>query len=580
MASFYNSFLNITRTKVLPNQWDVMALVLILGAIALLAWGAHQMSTPYQIGQPIPISLDPRHLPDYALLTIMRMLIALIFSLLFTFVVGAWAAKSKRAAQIIIPCIDILQSVPVLGFLSITITAFIALFPGSRLGPECASIFVIFTAQVWNMTLSFYQSLRTVPLDLKEAADMFHLSPWQRFWRIEVPFAMPGLLWNTMLSMSGSWIFLVASEAITVANQQITLPGIGSYLGLAITHADLRAVGYTIVTVFIVIFLYDQLLFRPLLAWADKFKAEYTAQEKTSRSWVTILLQRTRVLRYTVKIFNGLSDFLLNFRSAQRSKEHVPAKPPSAAINFTINAVWYCILIAVVLICATLLIRYVMLHIKQQELLHVFVLGCITALRILAVIVISTLIWVPIGVWVGLRPKIAEIVQPIAQFLAAFPMNVLFPVVVLGILRFKLNVDIWVTPLILLGSQWYILFNVIAGATALPKDLKQVADNFGVTGWHWWKRLILPAIFPFYITGTITAIGNAWNTSVIAEVVSWGNTTLTANGLGAYITQFTNSGDFPRVALGMGVMSIFVLVLNRLVWRPVYNVAQARYRLD
>ncbi len=579
MTTFYNYFLNKTHTKALPNQWDIMALVLVLSAIALLAWGARQMGAPYQIGQPLPISLDPSHLPNYALLSIMRMLIAMFFSLLFTFTIGTWAAKSQRAGQILIPCIDILQSVPVLGFLSITITAFIALFPGSRLGPECAAIFAIFTAQVWNMALSFYQSLRTVPVELREAADMFHLSAWQRFWRVEVPFAMPGLLWNMMLSMSGSWIFLVASEAITVANQQITLPGIGSYLGLAIAHADLRAVGYTIITVLIVIFLYDQLLFRPLLAWADKFKAEYTAQEKTSRSWVTIILQRTRVLRYLGHAFNWLSDFLLNLRNTHK-KTQVPRLPLSPLLNRSINIVWYSGLIILVVVCATMLIRYVIQHVPMHELLHVFVLGGITALRILAVVIISTVIWVPVGVWVGLRPKIAEVVQPIAQFFAAFPMNVLFPVVVLAILRYKLNVNIWVTPLILLGSQWYILFNVIAGASALPKDLKQVADNFGITGWRWWQRLILPAIFPYYITGTITAIGNAWNTTVIAEVITWGTTTLTAKGLGAYITQYTNTGDFPRVALGMGVMSIFVLVLNRLIWRPVYNLAQARYRLE
>src|SRR6185312_5424181 len=241
-----------------------------------------------------------------------------VFSLLFTFTIATWAAKSQRAGQIIIPCIDILQSIPVLGFLTITITAFIALFPGSRLGPECAAIFVIFTAQVWNMALSFYQSLRTVPLEMKEAADMFHLSAWQRFWRVEVPFAMPGLLWNAMLSMSGSWIFLIASESISVANQNIALPGIGSYLGLAIKNANITAVSYAILTMIIVILIYDQLLFRPLLIWAEKFKAEYTAQERTARSWVIVILQRTKVLQYFKYLSNSIGDWILNYRLLPR----------------------------------------------------------------------------------------------------------------------------------------------------------------------------------------------------------------------------------------------------------------------
>lgn len=579
MPNFYQYFSGKGPVKVFPNSWDGMALALILGVIGLLAWGARQMGAPYHIGQTIPISLDPRHLPEYALLTVLRMLIAMLFSLLFTFVFATWAAKSRHAGRLIIPCIDILQSIPVLSFLSITFPTFIALFPGSRIGVECAAIFTIFTAQAWNMALSFYQSLCTVPLDLKEAADMFHLSAWQRFWRIEVPFAMPGLLWNAMLSMSGSWIFLIASEAITVNNQNIMLPGVGSYLGLAITQANLHAVGYAILAMLIVILLYDQLLFRPLLMWAEKFKAEQTGQEKTARSWVTSVLQRTRILRYVEQFFSALSDFLLNVRLFKVRPVRVH-RPLSPRIHQALTIAWYCLLVAVVVISITALGHFIFTKVSRSELLQVLLLGCFTAIRVLVIVIISSLIWVPIGVWIGLRPKLAEIVQPIAQFLAAFPMNVLFPVVVILIVKYHLNVEIWTTPLMLLGTQWYILFNVIAGAAALPKDLRQVTDNFGIKGWHWWQRLILPGIFPYYITGTITAIGNAWNTSIIVEVVSWGSTTLKATGLGAYIMQYTATGDFPRVALGMSVMGIFVLTLNRLVWRPLYNLAQARYRLD
>lgn len=579
MFNFYTYFSRKGPVRVLPNQWDAVAFIFVIGIISLLAWGAKQMSAPYHIGQPLPISLNPDHLPTYALLTVLRMLIAMFFSLLFTFTIGTWAAKNRSAEKIIIPCIDILQSVPVIAFLTITITIFIALFPNSLLGPQCASIFVVFTAQVWNITLSFYQSLRTVPIDYKEAANMFHLSAWQKFWRIEVPFAMPGLLWNMMLSMSGSWIFLIASEAITVNNQNISLPGVGSYLGLAIKQANMHAVGYAIITMLIVIFLYDQLLFRPLLKWAEKFKAEYTAQEKTMRSWVTIILQRTRALRYFAMLLSIFADSLINLKLFRQRTSKI-TKNLHPALTTGIHILRNSLLFGTIAISIVLLSHYILTNISGSELLHVFILGLYTAARVLAVVIISTVIWVPIGVWIGLRPQWAGIVQPIAQFFAAFPMNVLFPIVVFIILKYHLNVNIWTTPLMLLGTQWYILFNVIAGASALPKDLKQVAENFGVRGLRWWQRLILPGIFPYYITGTITAIGNAWNTTIIAEVVSWGSTTLIATGLGAYITQYGNTGDFPRVALGMAVMSCFVLILNRLLWRPIYNLAQTRYCLD
>lgn len=579
MTNFYSYFSRKGPVRSLPNQWDAVAFTLVLGVISLLAWGAKQMSVPYHLGQPLPISLNPDHLPAYALFTVLRMFIAMFFSLLFTFTIGTLAAKNHRAEKIIIPCIDILQSVPVIAFLTITITMFIALFPNSLLGPQCASIFVVFTAQVWNITLSFYQSLRTVPIDYREAANMFHLSAWQKFWRIEVPFAMPGLLWNAMLSMSGSWIFLIASEAITVNNQNISLPGVGSYLGLAIKEANIQAVGYAILTMLIVIFLYDQFIFRPLLKWAEKFKAEYTAQEKTMRSWVTLFFQRTRVLRYFVNLLGIFADYLINlktfrYRSPQQAKNLHPN------LTNSIHILGNILLFGAIGISIFLLGHYILTNISLHELLHVFVLGLYTAARVFAVVIISTIIWVPIGVWIGLRPQWAGIVEPLAQFFAAFPMNVLFPVVVIVILKYQLNVNVWTTPLMLLGTQWYILFNVIAGVSVLPKDLKQVAENFGVQGWNWWKRLILPGIFPYYITGTITAIGNAWNTTIIAEIVSWGPTTLVATGLGAYIMQYGNSGDFPRVALGMAVMSCFVLILNRLLWRPIYNLAQTRYRLD
>jgi NitT/TauT family transport system permease protein len=578
MPTFYNRFSFRNSFKILPNGWDLVAFIIVLGMLAAFVWAGKQMAAPYQVGQALPLSLEPHQLPKYALFTVLRLFTAMAFSLLFTFTVGTLAAKSKRAASILIPCIDILQSVPVIGLLSITIVGFIALFHGSRLGPEAAAIFAVFTAQVWNITLSFYQSLRSVPAELKEAADMFHLSAWQRFWRLDVPFSMPGLLWNMMMSMSGSWIFLIASESISVNNQTIVLPGVGSYLSLAISQASMSGVIYTILTMLIVILLYDQLLFRPLLNWSKKFTFEQVGQEYVSRSWVTVLLQQTYILKYLGRFFGKLGDTIVNISFSKRIKKEVLAKKSSS--NKFIEIIWYSLITLMVAVSSWLLLHFILKHISSHELIHVLFLGFITALRIITIILIASIIWIPIGVYIGLNRRIAEWVQPIAQFLAAFPANVLFPVAVIFILKYQLNVNIWSTPLLLLGTQWYILFNVIAGTAALPEDLKEAASNFGVKGWQWWRRLILPGIFPHWITGTITAIGGGWNMTILTEVISWGATTLTATGLGAYIAKSTDAGDFPRVALGMATMSVFVLVMNHLVWRPLYNLAQSRYKLD
>ena len=371
MPNFYNYFVNNDRVKTMPNQWDGIALVLVLGIVSIIAWGAKQMSTPYHIGETIAITLNPQVLPDYGLLTVMRMLIAMIFSLLFTFIFGTWAARKPLAGKIIIPCIDVLQSVPVIGMLSVTVSGFIALFPGSRLGPECASIFTVFISQVWNMTLSFYQSLRTVPAELREVSAMFHLSAWQRFWRIEVPFAMPGLLWNMMLSMSASWFFVVISEAISVANQQINLPGIGSYLGLAISQANIHAVIYAITAMLIIILLYDQLLFRPLLAWAEKFKAEQTAQEKTMQSWVITLLRRTRILQQIGQFFGVITDRLRNLRLPKAQMRLPQLAISHHLISKSLQIIGYLLLLFGVVTVASWLVHFIFSSVPHEEFSHV-----------------------------------------------------------------------------------------------------------------------------------------------------------------------------------------------------------------
>jgi NitT/TauT family transport system permease protein len=579
MLSLRNTFMNVYKARLYPNYWDIMALFIALSVIILLAYNAKQMDVPYQLGQQITISLDPVHLPGYAIRTVLRMLIALVCSLLFTFIFATWAAKSRRAARLIIPIIDILQSVPILGFLSITVVGFIGLFPASMLGPECAAIFAIFTSQAWNMALGFYQTVRSVPADLKEAAHMFHLSAWQRFWRIDVPFSMPGLLWNMMMSMSAGWFFVVASEAISVANQQILLPGIGSYIATAIKTANVQAIWYAIITMLVVILLYDQLLFRPLIAWADKFKAEQVAQDKEVHSWVVNLLHRTRMLRYVGRKCAEYFDAFVNV-ALLRSRP-IAHRPTVHTLKYeAITTIIWNVCMTLVMLGGMVYLGLFIFHtVSFAEIKEVFELGMITTLRVFVSIVICSLIWVPIGVWIGLRSRVAEFVQPIAQFLAAFPANLLYPLFVVMIIKYHLNVNIWVTPLMILGSQWYVLFNVIAGASLIPKDLLQAADNFGVSYWLRWRRILLPGVFPYYITGAITAVGGAWNASIVAEVVSWGDKTLVATGLGAYISQYTAAGDFLHIALGIGMMCVLVLVFNRLVWRPLYVLAETRYQL-
>ncbi len=577
-----NTFMTVYKNRLYPNYWDIFAFVLVFSLIFVFAWSAHQMTVPYQVGTVLPISLNPRYLPFYAMRTVMRMLIALSISLLFTLTIGTWAAKSKRAERFLIPLIDILQSVPILGFLSITVVGFIKLFPGSMLGPECAAIFAIFTSQAWNMALGFYQTVRTVPGDLQEVARMFHLSAWQRFWRIEVSYSLPGLLWNMMVSMSAGWFFVVASEAISVANQQLLLPGIGSYIATAITQANLQAIFYAIIAMFVVILLYDQILFRPLVAWSEKFKAENIASEREARSWLMNLLQRTRLMRYGGAILNRLWDGFVNFSWPSVAWPQALAfrrssKPTQARYLVHLDEILFWVFAASIV---TLAASHFSHHLSAMDLKHVLMLGVLTALRVFILVLLCSLVWVPVGVYIGLRPNIAELIQPVAQFLAAFPANLFYPLVVMAVLLFHINPEVGLTPLMILGAQWYILFNVIAGASTIPKDFLDVADNFDIGTWLRWKRVILPGIFPYYITGAITAAGGTWNASIVAEVVSWGGTKIKIPGLGSYIAEQTASGNFEKLALAIGVMSFLVVVINRLFWRPLYVLAINRFTLD
>ncbi len=562
-----------------PNIWDMVALILVTGAMVLIVYGGEQTADPLSTLNAAPVTLDPANLPAYALRTTLRMLLAIVCSVIFTFIYSALAAKSRRAEMVMIPLLDILQSVPILGFLTFTVIFFMNLFPGRVLGAELACVFAIFTSQAWNMTFSMYQSMRNVPKDLEEASQSFHLSGWQRFWRLDVPFAMPGLIWNAMMSMSGGWFFVVAAEAITVGNTTVMLPGIGSYVALAIQQRNLPAIGYALLTMFLVIIAYDQLLFRPVVAWADKFRFEQTASGNAPTSWMLDLFRRTRALRALSIPFAAFNRVISNLHIAPPPRQwKLPSRNRGEPSRF-VDAIWIAFIVASTGYAAWKVYAYLSATLSLSDVFIAVGYGLLTLARVIVLIALATLVWVPVGVWIGLRPKLAERIQPLAQFLAAFPANLAFPVFVVFIVRYGLNANVWLSPLMILGTQWYILFNVIAGASAFPTDLREAAGSFHLRGWRWWIKVVLPGIFPYYITGAITASGGSWNASIVAEVASWGDTHLTASGLGAYIATATEAGDFPRVVLGIATMCILVTLFNRLLWRPLYAFGERRLRL-
>ena len=550
-----------------------------LGTLALLYVAARVGAESFVRFHPpdvIPqINLDPRNLPNYAARSTLRMFIALICSTLFTFIYGYSAARSPKAERVLVPLLDILQSVPVLGFLSVTVTAFIALFHGSLLGLEAASIFAIFTGQAWNMTFSFYQSLKTVPAELEEMATLYRLSKWERFTRLELPVSAIGLVWNGMMSFGGGWFFLAASESISVLNRQYTLPGLGSYVAAAIAARDMRALGYAIGTMIILILLIDQFFWKPLVNMADRYKLELSAGEE-QRFWVVELWRTAslprRIESLTAPLWHA-ADRWLSQRTA--AVEDPPSAHPSRKSDLVFNAIMIVFIVALLIAG----VHFVLHGVGGREVAHAAILGTATLARVLVLIVFSTVVWTPIGVAIGLSPRLARPTQPLVQIAASFPANFLFPFATLGFIKLGITLNWGSMLLMALGAQWYLLFNVIGGAQAIPNDLREMARSFNLRGWKRWRFLLGPSIFGTWVTGAITASGGAWNASIVAELVSWGHTTLRADGLGAYIADATSKGDWPRIVLGVGLMSVFVVSLNRLVWRPLYALAQRRYQI-
>ncbi|MCC3766727.1 ABC transporter permease subunit [Streptomyces sp. UNOC14_S4] len=578
-----------------PTTWRVSLSGRVAGRLGRMSWvdvvvaaavlvGLYLM---LRVGKGATVSFDPAHvarvdtdpakLPYYAARSLLRMFAALAASVAFTLVYAYAAARSRRLERVLIPALDILQSVPVLGFLSVAVTGFISLFPGSLLGLECASIFAIFTSQAWNMTFGFYHSLITLPRELDEVSRSFRFTRWMRFWKVELPSGAIGLVWNGMMSFGGGWFFLVASEAISVSHHKYALPGVGSFAGTAIADGDLGKVGWAVATMAVMVIGVNFVFWRPLTAWAERFKNEQSEAADVQRSLVLDFVRRSSWPRLLGRLARPVGEAL------GRAGRVFGTDDQPLTVNRTrrrTGDLAFALVAGGLVLWGVLdLLGYLNAHTGLGVFGEPLLLGLATLARVVVLVAFATVVWVPIGVRIGFSPKLARIAQPVVQLLASFPANFLFPLATWFFLRTGLSINIGGMLLMALGAQWYILFNTIAGASAIPSDLREAMDDLGVRGWQRWRRLIIPGIFPAYVTGGITASGGAWNASIVSEVVTFGGTTLTATGLGAYISRATSTGDYPHLIAGIAVMACYVVGLNRLLWRRLYRLAETRYSL-
>lgn len=558
---------------------DCLVVAGILAVFGLVGWLLPSVGAPIgPDGMPSTVSTDLRNLPYYALRSVFRMAIALIFSLVFTFVYGLAAARSKRLGKVLIPLLDILQSVPILGFLSATVAIWLALFPGSELGVEAASIFAIFTSQAWNMTFSFHRSLLSEPQELDEAVRNLRLTRWQRFWTLDVPNSMIPLIWNMMMSVGGGWFFLTASEVISVGNRDYALPGIGSFVATASAEEKPGKVACAIVTMVLIVVVIDVLVWKPLTAWAEKFRITNNASETPKKSAVLTVIRQSHIDKWIATLLTPIKDGLdrvMRVFGRTGARWTAPAKR-----RRTGDLVFDVAVGAIVVFGAYQLLSSIAQKTGFGELGHAFGLGFITFLRVLLLTIVCSVIWVPIGAIVGMNPRISRFAEPLVQVLSSFPANFIFPFITMWFVAWNIDINWGSILLMALGTQWYILFNVIAGASAIPNDLLEMTHNMGLSTWMRWKKLILPSVFGSWVTGGITAAGGAWNASIVSEVVSYGRHTLTAGGIGAYITQATAENNGMKVLIGVVVMAVFVVGANRLFWTPLENLADTRFALN
>ena len=524
----------------------------------------------------VEIDLSPRALPMYAFYSILRMSVAYFLSLAFTLAYGYIAAYNPRAERFMIPLLDILQSIPVLSFLPAVMLAMVGLFPRRQFGLELGAIVLIFTGQVWNMAFSFYSSLKSIPEEMREAARLYRFSWWQRFMQMELPFSAIGLVWNSMMSVAGGWFFLTACEMFELNKRDFRLPGLGSYIQTAAGAGNTGAMIWGLVTILTIIVLADQLVWRPVIAWAQKFKFENVEAADVPRSPVLNLLRRSQALAFLSRKTVAPIREALDLHFARGNRVTTP--------DASRARVWFVRLIGLTLaagvIYAIFLSADFLRGLTYHDINRLLIGGGATFLRVLASLAIGAVWTIPVGVAIGTHPRLARVAQPLAQIAASMPATALFPVVLLGLISVGAGIGLGSIMLIVLATQWYILFNVIAGASALPTDLKEVCSVFHLSRFERWRKLILPGIFPFLITGLITASGNAWNASIIAEYFHLKGTTLSTTGLGAVISQATDDGNFRLLLAATIVMAVFVVTINRLVWRRLYGLAATRFRLE
>ena len=551
-------------------------LVLVAAVVALLfgvlrlgeEWVAPARAT-------VEIDLSPWALPRYALYSLSRGLIAYVLSLGFTLVYGYWAAKSELAARVLVPALDVLQSIPVLGFMPGLVLALVAAFPRSNVGLELAAVIMIFTGQAWNMTFSFYYSLRSVPNDQREVSTAYRFTWWERLRWVELPFATIGLVWNSMMSMAGGWFFLTINEAFVLGDKDFRLPGLGSYMSVAVARGDTPAMVFAVIAMALMITSLDQVLWRPVVVWAQKFRVEEGGQGVASRSWVLDLLRKSRVL-------SGLDRFTKRLSRRRRARPAPPARAVQVKTTAFSSMLSMALFAALVLVLVyggfrlVMILRGVMLH----EWLRLGGAGLLTLGRVVLSTAIGTLWALPAGLAIGLSPRLSRVMQPVVQVVASFPAPMLFPLVIVALRSAHVTLGWGSIVLMLLGTQWYILFNVIAGASAIPSDLLEAARSYRLVGLQRFRALYLPAVFPHLVTGWVTAAGGAWNASIVSEFVTVKGETLSTWGLGAQISEAASSANFPVLAASVVLMSILVVVFNRLVWRRMHHLAESRFSLN
>ncbi|MEH2191855.1 MAG: ABC transporter permease subunit [Nostoc sp.] len=563
------------------NNWtwqDGLLIMVILSFIVAIIRTASKFSGTFE--PELTISTNINALPGYSAQTLIRMGLAYFLSLIFTLLYASTAYRSRMAERILIPMLDILQSIPVLSFLPGVVLALISLFPGQRIGVELAAILLIFTGMTWNMTFSFYQSLQSIPQELLEAARVYRLNPWQRFWTLELPSGVIGLVWNSVMSVAGGWFFLIAIESFTLGNKDFRLPGLGSFLGTAANKGDFKAIFWGLAVLIGIIVVTDFFVWRPLIAWAERFKFEMIETENAPQSWVLDIFRRSPTLQAIGdRVFQPLQTVIDDSLIRSFPVRSVPVNA-KGSLNLPSFVNWVFVSGFTLIVLwgtweAVLLLRTLGWDDWQQVIKG----AMLTALRVIIALILSLLWTVPVGVAIGRNRRLAQVLQPLVQIAASVPATALFPVLLLGLTRIAGGLQIGAIALMMLGTMWYILFNVIAGAQSIPSDLIEAASVYKLSTLQRWRTLILPAIFPYLITGIITAVGGAWNASIVSEYVTFQGRVITTPGLGATISHATATGNFSLLLASTVVMSLLVVLTNRLIWRPLYNLAQEKYQL-